>query len=94
MAYADYVQDNDHYVLEYRVRHKSGHYVWVLDSGRVFRDASGKVIRIAGATVDISARKKVEVIVRGRCRALVRQILQIRPSRVDRRECLMLPTPQ
>ncbi len=60
LAYADYVQDNDHYVLEYRVRHKSGHYVWVLDSGRVFRDASGKVIRIAGATVDISARKKVE----------------------------------
>jgi PAS domain S-box-containing protein len=60
LAYADYVQANDHYVLEYRMRHKTGHYVWVLDSGRVFRDGSGNVIRIAGATVDVSARKKVE----------------------------------
>jgi PAS domain S-box-containing protein len=58
--YADYVQANNHYVLEYRMRHKSGHYVWVLDSGRVFRDASGEVVRIAGATVDVSNRKKVE----------------------------------
>lgn len=60
LAYADYVQVDDRYVLEYRMRHKAGHYVWVLDSGRVFRDASGKVVRVAGATVDISARKKVE----------------------------------
>ncbi len=59
-VYADYVQANDRYALEYRVRHKSGHYIWVLDSGRLFRDSSGKVVRIAGATVDISARKKVE----------------------------------
>ena len=60
LAYGDYVQANDHYVLEYRMRHKTGHYVWVLDSGCVFRDGMGKVIRMAGATVDISARRKVE----------------------------------
>ena len=60
LTYADYVQANDHYVLEYRMRHKTGHYVWVLDSGQVFRDLEGKVVRIAGATVDISSRKKVE----------------------------------
>ena len=53
-------QVNDHYVLEYRMRHKLGHYVWVLDSGRLFRNAAGNVIRAAGATVDISARKKAE----------------------------------
>ena len=60
LNYSDYVQANDHYALDYRVRHKSGHYVWVLDSGRVFRDGSGDVMRAAGATVDISARRKVE----------------------------------
>ena len=60
LATADYEQVNDHYVLEYRMRHKLGHHVWVLDSGRLFRDAAGTVIRTAGATVDISARKKVE----------------------------------
>ncbi len=60
LVYADYVQADDKYTLEYRIRHKSGHYVWVLDSGRVIRDTYGKIKRIAGATVDISAQKKVE----------------------------------
>jgi len=45
--------------MEYRVKHKAGFYVWVLDSGRVFRDTSGAIIRRAGVIIDISARKKV-----------------------------------
>ena len=57
--YADYLQANDHYLLEYRMRHKDGRYLWVLDLGRVFRDFSGAVTRVAGATIDISARRKV-----------------------------------
>ncbi len=55
----DFFQENDNYVMEYRLRHKAGHYVWVLDSGRVFRDSSGAIIREAGVIIDISARKKV-----------------------------------
>jgi PAS domain S-box-containing protein len=51
---------DDRYAVEYRMRHKSGHYVWVLDSGHVFRNAAGQTIRVAGATVDISTRKKIE----------------------------------
>lgn len=58
--YAYEVEANDRYVIEYRMRHKLGHYVWVLDSGRVYRDTAGKVVRVAGATVDISSRKKNE----------------------------------
>ena len=54
----DFFQENDNYVMEYRLRHKAGHYVWVLDSGRVFRDMSGAIIREAGVIIDISARKK------------------------------------
>ena len=57
--YADYLQANDRYLLEYRMRHKDGRYLWVLDSGRVFRDFSRSVTRVAGATIDISSRKKV-----------------------------------
>jgi PAS domain S-box-containing protein len=60
LSHKDYVQADDRYVLEYRMRHKNGHYVWVVDAGRVFRDASGTIVRAAGATVDISARKRVE----------------------------------
>ena len=58
--YSDYISDSDQYALEYRVRHKDGHYVWVLDSGRVFRNATGDVVRTAGATVDITASKRAE----------------------------------
>ncbi len=58
--YCDYVAADDRYVLEYRMRHKDGHYVWVLDSGRVFRNAAGEIVRTAGATVDITARKRAE----------------------------------
>jgi PAS domain S-box-containing protein len=59
-TYLDASLPDDRYAVEYRVRHKSGHYVWVLDSGRVFKNATGQTIRVAGATVDISARKKME----------------------------------
>jgi PAS domain S-box-containing protein len=55
----DFLQADDNYVMEYRLRHKNGHYVWVLDSGRVFRDQSGAILRQAGVIIDISARKKI-----------------------------------
>ena len=56
----DYVGPNDRYRIEYRVRHKAGHYIWVMDSGQVFRNPNGEVMRAAGVTVDISARKQDE----------------------------------
>lgn len=54
-----FLPENDNYVMEYRIRHKEGFYVWVLDSGRVFRDDSRAIIRQTGVIIDISARKKV-----------------------------------
>ena len=60
----DFLQADDHHVMEYQVKHKDGYYVWVLDSGRVFRDKSGAIVRQAGAIIDISARKKVEEALR------------------------------
>jgi PAS domain S-box-containing protein len=52
--------ENDRYVFESRMLHKDGHYVWILDSGRIYRDESNNITHISGASVDISARKKVE----------------------------------
>jgi PAS domain S-box-containing protein len=49
-----------HSVNEYRVQHKDGRYIWVLDSGRVFRDNRGKIVRIAGTTIDITMKRKAE----------------------------------
>ena len=47
------------YVCEHRLRHKDGHWVWVLASGTVIeRDEEG-VLRVVGIRQDISARKSL-----------------------------------
>lgn len=52
--------EGDDYTIEYRMRHKQGHYIWVLDSGRLFRDKRGRIVRQAGAVIDLTARKAIE----------------------------------
>jgi PAS domain S-box-containing protein len=48
------------YILEYRVRHRDGHYLDVLDRGRIVRDNSGHAVRIVGGTSNISERRQLE----------------------------------
>ncbi|MGA2536988.1 MAG: EAL domain-containing protein [Terracidiphilus sp.] len=45
------------FVSEYRMRHGSGDYVWMLSSGIAFRDSEGKAIRMAGSQTDITEGK-------------------------------------
>lgn len=46
---------------EHRLRHKAGHWVWVLDCGRVVeRDAKGKPELMIGIHLDISERRESE----------------------------------
>ncbi len=45
----------------YRLRHRDGHWVWVLDRGRVVeRDADGRPLRMVGTHMDITARVQAE----------------------------------
>lgn len=44
--------------IEFRMQHKSGHWVWINSRASVQRDASGAPCRMAGAHTDISARKE------------------------------------
>ncbi len=47
-----------YYDLEYRVRHRSGHDVWIRDRGKIVRyGADGKADRIVGTQSDITRRK-------------------------------------
>jgi len=49
------------YQAEHRLRHKDGHWVWVLTCGAVVARASdGKPLQVAGTHLDISARKVAE----------------------------------
>jgi len=51
-----------YYEVEYRIRHKSGRWIWVLDRGKaVSRDAKGHALRVIGSITDITARKEVEL---------------------------------
>ncbi len=53
------------YESEMRLRHKDGHWVWVLSRGKLFsRTADGKPRWMAGTHIDISARKQAEAALR------------------------------
>lgn len=46
---------------ELRLKHKSGHWVWVLDRGGVVeRDAEGRPLRLMGVQTDITKQKQAE----------------------------------
>ncbi len=49
------------YESEHRLRHKDGHWVWVLGRGKVMeRDAQGRPLRMTGVHLDISHRKQLK----------------------------------
>jgi len=49
----------DYYEMEARMKHKDGHWVWVLDKGRVWQwTEEGKPLMISGTHLDVTARKK------------------------------------
>ncbi|MEI6315202.1 MAG: PAS domain S-box protein, partial [Syntrophus sp. (in: bacteria)] len=57
--------ETDHYECEYRMRHKSGAWVWVHDRGRIIEwTPDGKPLYMAGIHSEITARKQMEESVR------------------------------
>lgn len=51
---------NGRCTLEYRVRHKQGHYIYIQDQSIALFDNQGKPARLIGSTTDISDRKYAE----------------------------------
>ena len=53
--------ETDFYEAEVRMRHKAGHWVWILDRGKVFeRDDNGLALRMTGSHQEITDRKQAE----------------------------------
>ncbi len=48
--------DDSHRVLEYRIRHRAGNLITVVDSVRAERDGDGRTVELVGAWMDVSAR--------------------------------------
>ncbi|ARU49068.1 hypothetical protein Sdiek1_1909 [Sulfurospirillum diekertiae] len=55
------IRNNKPYVIEFRMRHQNGHWVWIEGSGAVVeRDKMGAALRLAGTHRDISDRKNAQ----------------------------------
>ncbi|WP_370060349.1 MHYT domain-containing protein [Neptunomonas phycophila] len=52
------------YTVEYRIRHRKGHIIWLLDRGTIHMDESGEPEWIDGLLFDISERRQMEEILR------------------------------
>ena len=54
--------NSDHFVVEFRKKHKDDYYSWVLSRGKVIEyDKDENPVKIAGIILDISDRKKTEL---------------------------------
>lgn len=55
------ILDSKPFIIEFRMKHKDGHWVWIEGSGAVVqRDQSGNPTRISGTHKNITYRKKAE----------------------------------
>lgn len=51
-----------HCQIEYRIRHRDGHYVHIWDRAIILRNATGSIERIVGNNLDITRFKEIEAI--------------------------------
>lgn len=51
----------DHFECQFRFRHKAGHWVWLMERGRIqSRHPDGRPLMMAGTTIDITASKHAD----------------------------------
>jgi two-component system sensor histidine kinase UhpB len=60
------------YDVEFRLKHKLGHYIWIRSRGQAIVDAEGRPTRMAGYVQDISDRKLAQKALRAREKDLLR----------------------
>jgi len=60
LARIEQMQAGEAFSLDYRLRTGNGGYLWVAGIGRPQRDETGRIVRSAGAVVDITARRIAE----------------------------------
>ena len=70
-----FAQEMDYYECELRMKHKNGHWIWVLDRGRVFSwTDKGLPLMMYGTHLEITARKQTEEALSRRVVALTQPL--------------------
>jgi PAS domain S-box-containing protein len=64
----------DGFAVEFRMRHKDGHWVDILSRATIIRDAEGRPLRMVGTHVDISRQKRAEADLLRHQEDLARQV--------------------
>jgi PAS domain S-box-containing protein len=55
-----FIRHDDPWEQEFRLRHKDGHYIWVLSRGSVlYRSADGKPLLVGGLHINITPQKQI-----------------------------------
>lgn len=73
--------DTPQYESEFRMRHKDGRWLWILDRGKVVaRDADGRPLRAVGTHVDITAGREAEEALREALAANERLVAELREA--------------
>lgn len=73
----------DEYMIEFRMKHKAGHYVDILARGIIVRDAAAVPHRFVGTHVDISERKKAEQLLQQRLNELAKANMTIKDTQTQ-----------
>jgi PAS domain S-box-containing protein len=58
-----HAENNEPYIMEYRLRTKDGSYKWFLASGQTIRDSNGKPLKMIGSIIDIHHKKLNEELI-------------------------------
>jgi len=61
-AIDNHLYTNHPYNIEYRIKNFNGEYRWVHTIGQAIRDDKGNAIRMSGSILDVTERKKVEIL--------------------------------
>lgn len=81
-------EDQEPFVLEYRIRHRSGEYRWVVDHGEPITGLEGEFLGHIGAFYDIHDRKRTEEVLRATVEKLRADLAALAHVADERREAI------
>ncbi|MEQ9547440.1 MAG: diguanylate cyclase [Marinobacter sp.] len=55
--------ESEHYELEYRLRHRDGHYVEVISRASIVRGEDGTALRVVGSNVDVTTEREAQAAI-------------------------------